>query len=240
MCHRQEISECCNRTLVDCRIALAIVTDVVSRPYRIRLTHAVKAEHLRNALCAATVLVFPCIVYAQSEAAPGYALLQKGASDVSLRYTEFAVFNHPALLSTIGVRYGKVFTVLFGKGWTRGTVEYTMDALPALILTKPALTYCGGVEPLGFRWNLKGRPRLRPYGESAAGTAFCTGNILPSTSTVGFSVHAGGGLALFTRGNQMLTAGVYYSHLSDANLKLPNPNYNGMSAVIEYHFMKPR
>jgi Lipid A 3-O-deacylase (PagL) len=184
---------------------------------------------------AATLLVLSCNGHAQTELTTGYPLLQKGASDVSVRFTEFGVLDYPALVSTVGVRYGKVFTVPFGTGWWRGTVEYTMDALPALVLTKPSLTYCGGIEPVGFRWNLQSRPRLRPYGESAAGTAFCTGNIPPSHFNVGFSVHAG-----FTRGNQMLTAGLYYSHLSDANLGHPNPNYNGISCVLEYHFMRSR
>jgi hypothetical protein len=126
----------------------------------------------------------------------------------------------------------------FGKGLGRGTLEYTIDWLPAVVLTKPSTFYCAGIAPLGVRWNVLLKPRLRPYGEVVLGGVLCTANILSSDINIGFTVNGGAGLSLFTRGDQMLTAGLNYSHLSNAYLGHHNPNYNGFAFVVEYHWLK--
>jgi len=204
------------------------------------MLHHPQCACLKTLCIAALLLALPRTCLSQTESSDDYPLLNKGASEVSVRFTEFVVFSHPALLSTAGFRYGWVLTDPFGKGWGRGALEYTIDLLPAVVLTKPSTIYCGGIAPIGVRWNTLAKPRLRSYGEVEAGGVFCTANIPPSDLNIGFTVNTGAGLALFTRGNQMLTAGLNFSHLSDANLGNPNPNYNGISFVLEYHWLRSK
>ena len=195
----------------------------------------------QQVLCAAVSLFFAFTwggaAFAQSP--PDNPLLHKDAAEISVRLTEVYMLPHTALLSTAAIRYGLVLKDAFGKGWRRGSLEYTLDWLPAVVLTKPRVIYCGGVAPLGVRWNVIAKPRLRPYGEVVTGGVLCTGNIPPSDLNVGFTINASAGLALFTRDNQMLTAGLDYSHLSNAYLGRNNPNYNGIAFVLEYHWLKP-
>ena len=187
------------------------------------------------------VTLFVLFTYASPACAqnnPDYPLIHKDASEISVRFTEAFMLLHTALLSTAAFRYGLVLSDPFGKGLGRGTLEYTIDWLPAVVLTKLSTVYCAGIAPLGVRWNVLLKPRLRPYGEVVLGGVLCTADIPPSDINIGFTVNGGAGLSLFTRGNQMLTAGLDYSHLSDAYLGHRNPNYNGFAFVVEYHWLK--
>ena len=176
-----------------------------------------------------------------AQTSSGYPLSHKDASEFSVRFTEDVMHGGPALLSTAAFRYGLVLTDPLGKGWARGSLEYTMDWLPAIVLTQPKVVYGAGVAPFGIKWNVLGKPRLHPYAELALGGVLSTSNIPPGdTLNINFTIHAGGGLTLHTRGNQSLTAGIDFSHLSNGYLGNNNPEYNGVSFVLEYHWIKPR
>ena len=190
-------------------------------------------------LFATTFLFFTWESSVRAQSFPDYPLAHKDASEVSIRLSEAAMFPHTVLLSSGAFRLGVVVSDIFGRGWVRGTLEYTIDWLPAVVITKPAVIYCGGVAPVGVRWNILAKPCLHPYGEVVLGGVLCHGNIPPSNLNIGFTINSGVGLTLFTRGNQMLTAGLDYSHLSNADLGKPNPNYNGIAFVLEYHWLKP-
>ena len=171
-------------------------------PHRARLNK-------RATLCVIGLLAASSICLAQSPS--DNPLLHKDAWEISVRFTEAYMLPHTALLSTAAIRYGLVLSNPFGKGWGRGSLEYTVDWLPAVVLTKPKVIYCGGVAPVGVRWNFVAKPRLRPYGEVVTGGVLCTTDIPPSDLNLGFTVNAGVGLALRIRGDQMLTAGIDYS-----------------------------
>lgn len=178
-----------------------------------------------------------CAGFAQTS--PDYPLFHKDASEVSVRLSECVMHGGPALLSTAAFRYGLVLTDPIGKGMWRGTLEYTLDWLPAIILTQPKVVYGAGVAPAGIRWNFLGKPRLHPYAELVLGGVLSTSNIPPGDSlNINFTVNAGGGLTLYTRGNQMLTAGLDFSHLSNGYLGNHNPGYNGVAFVVEYHWLR--
>jgi hypothetical protein len=85
---------------------------------------------------------------------PDYPLAHKDASEVTIRYTLVVMNAGTDLLSTSAFRYGLVLTDPFGTGRVRGTLEYTLDWLPAIVLTKPKVVYGAGVAPIGLRWNL--------------------------------------------------------------------------------------
>ena len=122
-------------------------------PHRARLNK-------RATLCVIGLLAASSICLAQSPS--DNPLLHKDAWEISVRFTEAYLLPHTALLSTAAIRYGLVLSNPFGKGWGRGSFEYTVDWLPAVVLTKPKIIYCGGVAPVGVRWNVVAKPRLRP------------------------------------------------------------------------------
>jgi lipid A 3-O-deacylase PagL len=187
-----------------------------------------------------TALLFLATVRTtQAQSTPDFPLIHKDASEITVRFTEPVMDGESVLLSTAAFRYGVVLTDLFGKGPLRGTLEYTLDWLPAIVMTKPTVVYGAGVAPFGLKWNFVGRPRLRPYGELVLGGVLSTNNIPPGdTLNINFTINAGGGLTLLTRGNQSLTAGLDFSHLSNGNLGAHNPQLNGFAFVLEYHWMK--
>ena len=191
-----------------------------------------------STICIA-LLLSTCV--AQSSNTPDFPLLHKDASELSIRFTEDVMRGGPALLSTAAFRYGLVLTDPLGSGWKRGTLEYTLDWLPAIVLTHPKVVYGLGVAPFGIKWNFVGKPRLHPYAELVLGGVLSTSNIPPGdTLNINFTVHAGGGLTLYTRGRQSLTAGLDFSHLSNAYLGANNPEYNGFSFVLQYLWLRPR
>jgi hypothetical protein len=194
----------------------------------------------RQFLPAAFVIALGSFSLALAQSTPDYPLFHKDAWEVSARLSECVMHGDPALLSTISIRYGLVLTDPIGKGWKRGTLEYTLDWLPAIILTQPKVVYGAGVAPVGIRWNFLGKPRLHPYAELVLGGVLSTSNVPPgNTLNINFTVNAGGGLTLYSRGNQMLTTGLDFSHLSNAYLS-HNPMYNGFAVVLEYHWMKTK
>lgn len=183
------------------------------------------------------LLALSVVGHAQAPLAD-YPLLHKNSSELSVRFSECVMHGGPALISTAAFRYGLVLTDPIGKGWKRGTLEYTLDWLPAIVLTQPTVVYGAGVAPFGIRWNFLGKPRLHPYAELVLGGVLSTSNIPPGdTLNINFTVNTGGGLTLFTYGNQMLTAGIDFSHLSNAFLGPHNPQLNGVAIVLEYHWL---
>lgn len=183
--------------------------------------------------------IWGIMAFAQSP--PDYALFHKNASEVSVRFSEIVMNGGTDLLSTSALRFGLVLTDPFGRGRLRGTLEYTLDWLPAIFLTKPKTVYGVGVAPIGFRWNFLGKPRLHPYGELVLGGVLSTSNIPPgNTLNINFTINSGLGLTVFTHSNQMLTVGLDYSHLSNGYLGANNPGLNGIAVIVEYHWLKPR
>lgn len=202
------------------------------------LEYAKRAGLRRAAVWLVGLLAAVMIREAGGQAAD-YPLLHKDSYEISVRFTEPVMNGGTLLLSTAAIRYGLVLTDPIGSGWRRGTLEYTLDWLPAIVMTKPSVVYGAGVAPFGLRWNFVGKPRLRPYAELVLGGVLSTSNIPPgNTFNINFTVNAGGGLALYTRGNQMLTAGIDLSHLSNAYLGPKNPQLNGFAFVVEWHWMK--
>lgn len=191
--------------------------------------------------CGAVLLLLANCNLVTAQTTPNFPLSHKDAWEISIRATEPVMTGGTYLLSTAAIRYGLVLTDPFGKGPLRGTLEYTLDWLPAIVMTKPSVIYGAGVAPFGLKWNLLGKPRLRPYGELVLGGVLSTANLPPGdTININFTVNAGGGLTLLTHGNQALSAGIDFSHLSNGNLGPHNPQLNGIAFVVEYHWLRAK
>jgi hypothetical protein len=145
-----------------------------------------------------------------------------------------------AQILTAGFFVGRVLTGEIGSGWRRGRFEYGVDVIPLFRQFRPQAIYGGGFEPVILRWNssLQTR-RFAPYIELAGGairtnTNFPTGD----TSNFNFMARGGGGIQIFAKPHQSLDIGCRWSHISNANLGVRNPEFNGIQVSLGFHWLR--
>ena len=145
-----------------------------------------------------------------------------------------------AQIVTAGVFAGKILTREVGHGWRRGRFEYGMDGIPLFRQVRPQAIYGAGFEPVILRWNFARHPGgLAPYIELAGGGVRTNTN-LPTgdTSNFNFTARGGGGIQIFTRPRRSIDIACRWSHVSNANLGVKNPEFNGVQVSIGYHWFK--
>lgn len=141
---------------------------------------------------------------------------------------------------TAGVFLGKAITDEHGKGWRRGSFEYAIDVVPIFETYGNQHVHGFGFDPVILRWNSAlHTAHVSPYIELAGGGIFTNANLPPeNTSSFNFTPKGGGGIYLRTRQRQALDIGVRWSHISNANLGVQNPEFNGVQVSIAYHWFK--
>jgi hypothetical protein len=148
-------------------------------------------------------------------------------------------FTEAQILSA-GLFVGKMMTGEIGTGWRRGRLEYGLDVMPVFIQLTPNRLYGGGFEPVVLRWNSSLRMRrVAPYVELAGG-AVRTNSNLPAgdTSMFNFTARGGGGIQIFTANRRSIDIGCRWWHVSNANLGVRNPEFNGIQLSLGYHWRK--
>jgi len=145
-----------------------------------------------------------------------------------------------AQLWSAGLSVSRVLTPDAGRGWCRGRLEYGFNLTPLLIQTRPQLIYGGGFEPVILRWNSAVQIRTaHPYVELAGGALRTTASLpLGNTSSFNFTVHGGGGLQIPLGGDHHMEIGLRWSHISNADLGVRNPEFNGVEVRVGYHWKK--
>jgi len=145
-----------------------------------------------------------------------------------------------AQILTAGVFAGKVLTGEIGRGWRRGRFEYGVSVFPIFRQFRPQRIYGGGLEPVILRWNSSLRVgRVAPYIELAGGAVRTNTNLpVGNTSDFNFTARGGGGIRIFTRGKQWADVGCRWSHISNANLGVKNPEFNGVQVSVGYHWSR--
>ncbi len=139
-----------------------------------------------------------------------------------------------------GVFLGWVIIAQAGRGWRQGGLEYGFNLIPANTQTRPKHIFGGGFEPIVLRWNSSHHfGRLTPYIELAGGALLSNSNLPPgNTSWFNFTARAGGGIKLFTKKHQSLDIACRWSHISNANLGVRNPEFNGIQLSVGYRWFK--
>jgi hypothetical protein len=181
---------------------------------------------------------------------PGFAqdlptAAQKGRWDFSVWAAaetgeETANSFSQAQIWSAGVFAGRVITRQLGSGWRRGNLEYGFDLVPVFETYGNQRIHGGGFDPVILRWNSAlHTTRISPYIELAGGALITTADLPPgNTSSFNFTPKGGGGIYLWTRGRQALDIGCRWSHISNANLGVQNPEFNGVQLSIAYHWFK--
>jgi hypothetical protein len=143
-----------------------------------------------------------------------------------------------AQILTAGVVVGKELTGEVGSGWRRGRLEYGFSLIPFFRQFTPQPNYGRGFEPVILRWNSSlHTSHISPYIELAGG-AVKTNSNLPAgnTSNFNFTARGGGGITVSTTRRQSFDIGCRWSHISNANLGIENPEFNGIQVSLGYHF----
>ena len=148
-------------------------------------------------------------------------------------------FSEAQILSG-GLFVGRTLTGQMGRGWRRGNLEFGMSLIPLFVHFTPQRLYGGGFEPVVLRWNSSFRVRrIAPYIELAGGGVRTNGNLpAGNTSDFNFTARGGGGIRISTRPRQAVDVGFRWWHISNANLGLQNPEFNGIQLSVGYHWFK--
>jgi hypothetical protein len=145
-----------------------------------------------------------------------------------------------AQIWSAGVFVGRVLTRDHGGSWRRGNLEYGFDLMPVFETYGNQRTHGWGFDPVILRWNSAlHTPRISPYIELAGGAVITPSNLPPgNTSSFNFTPKGGGGIYIRTRKRQSLDIGCHWSHISNANLGVENPEFNGVQLSLAYHWYK--
>ena len=148
-------------------------------------------------------------------------------------------FTEAQILSG-GFFVGKTLTGKIGSGWRRGSLEYGFDVIPLFVHFTPEKIHGGGFEPVILRWNSSLRAgRIAPYIELAGGGVRSNVN-LPTgdTSNFNFTARGGGGIQIITTKRRSVDIACRWWHISNANLGVRNPEFNGIQVSLGYHWFK--
>ena len=145
-----------------------------------------------------------------------------------------------AQIFSAGVFAGKILTGEIGKGWRRGRFEYGVNLIPVFRQTGPQAIWGGGLEPVILRWNSSLHASgVAPYIELAGGAVRTNTNLpVGDTSKFNFTARGGGGIQLFTTSRHSVDIACRWSHISNANLGVKNPEFNGIQVSVGYHWFK--
>jgi Lipid A 3-O-deacylase (PagL) len=197
-------------------------------------------------LCTARTLLpaflaLATLVQAQSLPAPN----QKGTWDLSV-WTEGETGEEitnsfaEAQIWSAGFFVGKVLTGEHGRKWLRGNFEYAFGLTPVLETYGNQHIHGWGFDPLILRWNSGLHTnRLSPYIELAGGGLSTNANLPPdNSSSFNFTPRGGAGIYIRVRERQALDVACRWSHISNANLGVQNPEFNGIQVSLGYHWFK--
>src|SRR5579872_1881875 len=145
-----------------------------------------------------------------------------------------------AQILTAGVFAGRILTDEIGHGWRRGRFEYGFDLIPVFRQFRPQSLYGAGFEPVILRWNSSlHAKRLAPYIELAGGGVRTNVNLpAGNTSNFNFTARGGGGFQIWRNDRQSVEVGCRWSHVSNANLGVKNPEFNGIQVNVGYHWFR--
>lgn len=145
-----------------------------------------------------------------------------------------------AQIFTAGFLVGHSVSGEMGSGWRRGRFEYAADFIPVFVQLARRKITGTAFDPVILRWNSSlRRGRVTPFVELGGGGLRTSVNFPQgNTSTFNFIARGGGGVLVSTRGAQALEIACRWWHISNANLGVQNPEFNGLQVSVGWHWFK--
>ena len=142
-----------------------------------------------------------------------------------------------AQILTAGVYAGRMLTGETGHGWRRGYLEYGFDLAPLFLQFSPHRIRGTAFDPVIFRWHSTLNRRVAPFLELGGGGVRTTVDFpLADTSSFNFMARGGGGVQIGLTSRQAFEIGCRWWHISNANLGVRNPEFNGIQFSVGYHW----
>jgi hypothetical protein len=145
-----------------------------------------------------------------------------------------------AQILSAGPFIGRTINRRAGHGWWKGDLEYGLSVSPLFLQLSPKHLYGIAFEPVILRWNsTHDLGCIIPYIELSGG-GVRTNVDLPAgnTSDFNFTVSGGAGFYLRSRSSQAWDLGARWTHISNANLGIQNPEFNGIQIRLAYHWYR--
>ena len=145
-----------------------------------------------------------------------------------------------AHIATAGFFAGRTLKHNIGGSWRQGAIQYAFSVSPLFLQVGPQRVHGIAFEPVIFRWNSSHRlGRATPYVELAGGAVHTNVNFpAGDTSSFNFTAKGGGGVYLPIKNKTALDVSVLWSHISNANLGVENPEFNGIELRVGYHWFR--
>lgn len=139
-----------------------------------------------------------------------------------------------------GILAGKMVTRQIGSGWLRGRLEFAADFAPVFFQFTPRRIHGLAFDPVILRWNSTlHRGRVSPFLELGGGGLHTEADFpFRNTSSFNFVARGGGGIQIATVHAQALELGCRWWHISNANLGVRNPEFNGIQVNVAWHWFK--
>jgi Lipid A 3-O-deacylase (PagL) len=146
-------------------------------------------------------------------------------------------FTEAQILSA-GPFVGRVVDPHAGHGWWAGNIEYGFSVSPLLLQVRPQHLYGIAFEPIILRWNSTHElGRVIPYIELAGGAVRTNVNLpAGNTSNFNFTASGGAGFYLRSKSGRAWDLGARWDHISNADLGIQNPEFNGIQVRLAYHW----
>lgn len=192
----------------------------------------------RQRLARSLLLATAVMITAGSGAGQAEAQSAAAPQAARKRATELAVFSGGAMdlpggarggqFWAMQLRWGKILTAPHGPGALRGTLQFVLEAVPAMVLSQDGSIYGAGINPFFWQYNFTSHPRLVPSLQFGGGVLLTTRPFPADTSSFNFTPQAGFGAYWFARPDRALSFGVRYHHISNAGIRKPNPGHNAL------------
>lgn len=126
------------------------------------------------------------------------------------------------------LRWGRVLTAPHGPHFLRGTLEYTFEFVPAMLIRQSSTVYGGGLNPLLWQYNFTSHPRWTPFLQFGGGVLLTTAKVPAQTSQFNFTPQGGVGVYWSGWSRAAVAFGMRYHHISNASTAERNPGRNSL------------
>jgi hypothetical protein len=139
-----------------------------------------------------------------------------------------------------GISAARTFWNSSGHHWYSGSIQYGFSVSPLFLQLRPQSLHGIAFQPVIFRWNsIRLIGRASPYIELAGGAVHTNLNLpAGNTSAFNFTAQGGGGIYLPLGSRHACELGLRWSHISNANLGIQNPEFNGVAIRVAYHWLR--
>ncbi len=210
--------------------------------------------NLRNTLSIiCTILFFSVLSFAQANTnetinAKNEFMIWGGASPTS---NKVIGSTKDARFGIVGLRYARIF-----KPGKTVALKYTIDAIPAAVLSYPTFrfvsigngfgfekvrksVYGWGIAPLGLQVNFRREKKFQPFIGSSGGFIYFSKKVPGDFGAkFNFTADLGGGVQYMLRNKKAVTIGYKYHHLSNGNRANDNPGYDSNIFYVGFSFFK--